>query len=30
MPLSAPNIVFRMRWMIGLALLAIPPRSPSR
>src|SRR3954466_10729113 len=23
MPYSAPNIVFRMRWMIGIALLAI-------
>ena len=29
MPYSAPNIVFRMRWMIGIALLAIAA-SPSR
>ena len=30
MPFSAPNIVFRMRWMIGLALLAIAAAFPSR
>ena len=30
MPYSAPNIVFRMRWMIGIALLAIAASSPSR
>ena len=28
MPLSAPNIVFRMRWMIGLALLAMVAALP--
>ena len=28
MPFSAPNIVFRMRWMVGIALLAIAAALP--
>jgi serine protease AprX len=28
MPFSAPNIVFRMRWMVGIALLAIAAAVP--